>query len=272
VEYPLGAGSETREHAGGRCDLHALSSWQRIVHIGNVIHDSQHPSIREKSGLSAMLVAIDGPAGVGKSTIARRCAEHAGFLYINSGSFYRAVTLAVLERKAAPDNPEAVLGVARSSRLELRDGEVCLDGKSVESLLHGDTVDAWVASHSAIPGVRDIVNARLREIAARRDAVVEGRDIGTVVFPDARVKIFLDADIATRASRRHEQGVSRLSLDETRAAIGARDTVDRNKPTGRLVAAPDALHIDTSLLTIQQVCERVDEAILVSRNNPGDIR
>jgi cytidylate kinase len=219
-----------------------------------------------------MIVAIDGPAGVGKSTIARRCAEHAGFIYINSGSFYRAVTLAVLEQKADPDASEAVLAVARACRIELRGGEVWLEGRSVEALLHGDTVDFWVARHSSIPGVRDIVNARLREIARTRDAVVEGRDIGTIVFPDARLKIFLDADIATRASRRHEQGVSGLSLDELRATIGERDTVDRNKPTGRLAAASDALQIDTSLLTIQQVCERVDEAILVSRNNPGDIR
>jgi cytidylate kinase len=86
------------------------------------------------------------------------------------------------------------------------------------------------------------------------------------------VKIFLDADIATRAARRHDQVVSSLSLAETTAAIGQRDTLDRNKPSGRLAAAPDAVHVDTSLLTLQQVCERVDEAILVSRNNPGDIR
>jgi len=219
-----------------------------------------------------MIVAIDGPAGVGKSTIARECAEHAGFLYVNSGSFYRAVTLAVLERKIAVDDPEAVLRVARTCRLDVQDGQLRLDGRSVESLLHGDAVDAGVASLSAIPEVRDIVNARLRAIVGSRDAVVEGRDIGTVVFPDARLKIFLDADIATRASRRHEQGVSGLSRDELQAAIGARDTVDRNKPTGRLAAALDALPIDTSHLTIQQVCERVDKAILVSRNNPGDIR
>jgi cytidylate kinase len=219
-----------------------------------------------------MLVAIDGPAGVGKSTIARRCAQNAGFLYVNSGSFYRAVTLAVLQRGVDPESADAVLGAARACRIELQDGEVHVDGRNVENLLHGDDVDSWVAAHSAISGVRDIVNARLREIAGRRDAVVEGRDIGTVVFPDARLKIFLDADIATRATRRHTQGVSGLSLDQLRATIGARDAVDRNKPTGRLAAAPDALHIDTSLLTIQQVCERVDEAILVSRNNPGDIR
>jgi cytidylate kinase len=219
-----------------------------------------------------VIVAIDGPAGVGKSTVARRCAEQAGFLYINSGSFYRAVTLAALERKVPMDDTSAVLAVARECRLDMQDGEVSLDGRIVEQRLHGDDVDAWVAAHSAIPGVRDVVNARLREIASRRDAVVEGRDIGTVVFPRAAVKIFLDADIATRAARRHDQGVSSLSLAETTAAIGQRDTLDRNKPSGRLAAAPDAVHIDTSLLTLQQVCERVDEAILVSRNNPGDIR
>jgi cytidylate kinase len=219
-----------------------------------------------------MIVAIDGPAGVGKSTIARRCAQAAGFLYINSGSFYRAVTLAVLQRKIRPEDSDAVLRVARSCRIELIRGEVHLEGRNVEPLLHQDAVDSWVAAHSAIQGVRDIVNARLQEIAAYADAVVEGRDIGTVVFPEARLKIFLDADIATRAARRHDQGVSGLSLEALQAAIGARDAADRNKPTGRLVAAPDALQIDTSLLTIDQVCERVDQAILVNRNNPGDIR
>jgi len=219
-----------------------------------------------------VIVAIDGPAGVGKSTVARQCARNAGFLYINSGSFYRAITLAVLQRNASMEDPEGIVGVARSCRLDVESSEMILDGRKVEALLHGDAVDSRVAAVSAIPGVRGVVNARIREIVDQRDVVVEGRDIGTVVFPSAEVKIFLDADIETRAARRHDQGVSRRSLAETRAAIGRRDTVDRNKPVGRLLAAPDALRIDTSLLTIQQVCERVNEAILVSRNNPGDIR
>ena len=119
-----------------------------------------------------MIVAIDGPAGVGKSTIASRCAQRAGFLYVNSGSFYRAVTLAVLERNMSPNDAEAVLAVARSCRIELQDGEVWLDGRSVEKLLHEDEVDSWVAALSAIPAVRDVVNSRLREIAGSRDAVV----------------------------------------------------------------------------------------------------
>ena len=219
-----------------------------------------------------MIVAIDGPAGVGKSTVARQCARQAGFLYVNSGSFYRAITLAVLQQQASLADVSRVLDVARACRLDLRDSDMYLNGANVESHLHDDAVDASVARLSAIPEVRGIVNGRIREIAASRDAVVEGRDIGTVVFPRAQLKVFLDADIETRAARRHDQGVSGKSLADLRTAIGERDTVDRNKPVGALVAAPDALRIDTSLLTIQQVCERVDEAILVSRNNPGDIR
>jgi cytidylate kinase len=219
-----------------------------------------------------MVVAIDGPAGVGKSTVARRCAEAVGFLYVNSGSFYRAITLAVLDAGSAPDDAAAVIAVARGCRLELRDGQLTLDRRNVEDKLRSDAVDAWVAPHSALPQVREIVNSRLHEIAAKGDVVVEGRDIGTVVFPGAEVKIFLDADVTTRAARRHDQGTSVLPLAEIEKAINERDLVDRNKPAGRLAAAPDALHIDTSLLTIEQVCERVRSAILVSRNNPGDTR
>jgi cytidylate kinase len=129
-----------------------------------------------------------------------------------------------------------------------------------------------VRSHPGIPEVRDIVNAMLRKIAAGRDVVVEGRDIGTVVFPQAECKVFLDADEATRAVRRHAQGVSGLSVAGIQRAIAERDRVDRTKPTGRLEAAADALYIDTSHLTIEEVCERVLRAILESKNNPGDIR
>ena len=219
-----------------------------------------------------MVVAIDGPAGVGKSTVARRSAEKAGFLYVNSGNFYRAITLAVLERGTSPEDPAAVLSVARVSRLELGPDGLRLDGLLVEDRLHSDHVDRWVAPLSGIPEVREIVNRRIREIAVRSDSVVEGRDIGTVVFPHADVKIFLEADVATRAGRRQGQGTSTLTRDEIQRTIQERDLLDRNKPVGRMVPAVDALQIDTSLLTIQQVCERVHSAILVSKNNPGDIR
>ena len=219
-----------------------------------------------------MVAAIDGPAGVGKSTVARRSAEATGLAYMNSGSFYRAITLAVLEARVPPRDNGKVLAIARSCRLDLCGQSLRLNGRDVESLIHSDAVDGLVADHSSVPEVREIVNARLRQIAEGRDVLVEGRDIGTVVFPAAEVKIFLDADVATRAARRHAQGVSTLPLPEVESAIAARDTVDRNKPTGRLLAAPDAVRIDTSHLTIDQVCDRVIEAILVKKNNPGDIR
>jgi cytidylate kinase len=219
-----------------------------------------------------VVVAIDGPAGVGKSTVARRSAQEAGFLYVNSGNFYRAITLAVLESGSDLEDTTSVLEIARRCRLEIGPEGVELDGHLVEDRLHRDAVDRWVAPLSGIPEVREIVNRRIREIASRRDSVVEGRDIGTVVFPQADVKIFLDADVATRAGRRHVQGTSTLSREEIERTIRERDTLDRNKPGGRLAAAVDAVQIDTSLLTIKQVCERVRSAILVSKNNPGDIR
>lgn len=219
-----------------------------------------------------MIAAIDGPAGVGKSTVARRCARAAGLLYVNSGSFYRAITLAVLEAREPPAEWDRVVAVARAGRLEMRGSCLLLNGRHVEHLLHSDAVDKWVADHSSIPEIRGIVNERLREIVGDRDVLVEGRDIGTVVFPGADVKIFLDADVSTRAARRHAQGVTRLPIEEVEKTIAARDTVDRTKPAGRLLAAPDALHIDTSHLTIDQVCDRVLGAILVKKNYPGDIR
>ena len=219
-----------------------------------------------------MVAAIDGPAGVGKSTVARRSAEAAGLLYVNSGSFYRAITFAVLEAQVPPGDPAAVLRTARECRLEMKGSCLTLNGRGVEDLIHTDPVDRWVAAHSSIPQVREIVNTRLREIARGADVLVEGRDIGTVVFPHADVKIFLDADVATRAARRHAQGVSGLPLDQVEKSITARDAVDLNKPTGRLQAAADAIRIDTSHLTIGEVCDKVIKAILVKKNNPGDIR
>ncbi len=219
-----------------------------------------------------MVIAIDGPAGVGKSTVARRSADAAGLLYVNSGSFYRAITLAVLEAAAHPEDHPGVLAVARQCRLEMSGSCLTLNGRRVEELLHSDSVDMWVAAHSSIPEVRDIVNERLRQVVKGKNALVEGRDIGTVVFPQAEVKIFLDADVATRAVRRHSQGVSSLPLEQVEKSIAARDTVDRNKPLGKLQAAADAIRIDTSHLTIDEVCDRVIEAILVKKNNPGDIR
>ncbi|HUI71472.1 MAG TPA: (d)CMP kinase, partial [Spirochaetia bacterium] len=122
-----------------------------------------------------MVAAIDGPAGVGKSTVSRRSAEATGLLYVNSGNFYRAITFAALEAGCPPYDHAAVLAVARSSRLQMSGSCLSLNGRFVEKLIHTDEVDAWVAAHSSIPEVREIVNERLRQVAEGKDVLVEGR-------------------------------------------------------------------------------------------------
>jgi len=207
-----------------------------------------------------VVVAIDGPAGAGKSTVARRVAAALGFQYLNSGYFYRAISKAVLDSRRDPDDPKVVVAVASRCRFQVREGELRMNGEPVSGL-QTDTIDRWSPIHSRLPEVRAVVNASLRAMAGRNDLVVEGRDIGTVVFPDAAVKIFLDASLEARARRRFQQGLSGLSMDELRAGLAERDGIDRSKPVGRLQKAPDAVHIDTSDLTIEQVCDRVVEVI-----------
>ena len=219
-----------------------------------------------------MVVAIDGPAGVGKSTISREVAKAAGFHYLNSGSFYRAITWLVIHGGGSPEDRSRIIETARSCRLEYKNGGIWANGRDIEPEIHSDAVDRWVAQHSVFPEVRDVVNRELKRTADGKDIVVEGRDIQTVVFPNAEVKVFLDADVKTRALRRYRQGVSGLTLEEIEGAIAKRDGVERTKTVGRLQAAEDAIIIDTSHLTIPEVCERVVQAILLRKNNLGDIR
>lgn len=184
-------------------------------------------------------------------------ARQAGLTYVNSGNFYRAITYVVLRRGFDPADTGEVIRAARESTIELRDGRIFVDGQDVEDDLHSDQIDRWVAGHSAIPEVREVVNRHLRLAARERDVIIEGRDIATVVFPDARLKIYLDASIQVRARRRFEQGVSRLSLAELEKSIEKRDEIDRTKAHGSLRRTVDAFYLDTSDLTIEQVCEKV---------------
>ncbi len=208
-----------------------------------------------------MVIALDGPAGVGKSTIARRIAGRTGFKYLISGDLYRAVTYGVQKIGVDPSDTESVVERAREFSISIRDDRVFLDGIDIQDHLHTDAVDRWVAQVSAIVPIREIVNALLRKIAKNNDVVVEGRDITTVVFPDAERKFYLDASVETRAKRRFNQGVSSLSLEEHIKAIRRRDEIDMNKPVGSLKLADDAVYLDTSDLTIDEVCEKVIHAI-----------
>jgi cytidylate kinase len=208
-----------------------------------------------------MVVAIDGPAGVGKSTITRRVAHSTGFQHLSSGKLYRAVTWKVLRSKVDPADDCEVVRTANSASIDIRDGAVLVDGVDAGSGLHTDDVDYWVSRHSAISRVRTVVNRRLTEIARGRDVVVEGRDMSTVVFPDAEVKIYLDASLDERARRRYAQNQTTLSYEELKKAIADRDAKDRAKAEGALRVAEDAVYLDTSDLTIEQVCEKVIDTI-----------
>jgi small subunit ribosomal protein S1 len=212
-----------------------------------------------------MIVAIDGPAGVGKSTISSLIAEKSGFFNLNSGNFYRAITLFVINNKIDYNDESLLMKAAESCKLEIRNECLYLNGTNVENLLHTDAVDALVAQISTVVPVRHFVNRTLRTLSASLDIVAEGRDMTTVVFPTAEVKVFLDATPEIRAQRRKKQGVSNMSLEEIIESIKARDKIDRNKKEGSLLIADDAIYLDTSVLTIEEVCEKVTEKIKDNR-------
>lgn len=214
-----------------------------------------------------MVVAIDGPAGVGKSSIAKLVAERSGFSYLNSGSFYRAYTYVHLASGGEPTDLEGLLARARKTDVRIEDGRLLLDGEDIEDRLHTAAVDRHVAAISAYVPLRSYVNEQLVRIAEKIDVIVEGRDITTVVFPHAELKIFFDAEAEVRARRRFLQHPEGQSYEEVLSRIIARDEIDRNKPVGALVVAPDALYVDTSYLTIEQVCEKVLSAIFARKSD-----
>lgn len=215
-----------------------------------------------------MVVAIDGPAGTGKSTVSTVVAKKTGFFYLNSGRFYRAITWKALQEERDLKNPDEVLPVARTIHIELDGDRFLVDGVPREEDLHTTEVDSHVAEVSSIPAVREEVNTRLKDIAGRHDIVVEGRDMSTVVFPDAEIKIFLDADPHERARRRHAQQGNSGSLQDLEAAIRRRDRIDTTKATGRLMQAKDSVYLDSTDLTLNQVCDRVI-SIIHEKTNHG---
>jgi len=210
-----------------------------------------------------MIIAIDGPAGTGKSTIAKILAERLGITFLNSGSFYRAVTLYLVRNNIPYTNPDDVVKIASNLDMDYVNSHLILNGEDVEQFLHSDEVDAHAAQVSAIVPLRHIVNDKLRKITEKISVVCEGRDITTVVFPNADYKFYLDASLDVQAERRFKQGVSNLSLEEIKESIRKRDEIDKNKAEGSLKIAPDAMYIDTSHLTIEQVCEIIVNKIHV---------
>lgn len=213
-----------------------------------------------------MTVAIDGPAGTGKSTVASLVSKELGFTYLNSGSFYRALTKALseggfdLEHLGAIDEGELVAFCAKQ-KLDYIDGALYLNGVNVEASLHEDKVSRYVAQVSAVVELRTLVNKRLQEIVQKLDIVCEGRDMTTVVFPNAECKFYLDATIEAQAKRRYNQGVSKMTLEEITESIKARDAIDKGKKVGALKIAKDAKYINTTHLTIDEVTSIITDTV-----------
>ena len=209
-----------------------------------------------------MIIAIDGPAGTGKSTIASILAEKHNLTFLNSGGFYRTLTLAVLQAGIDYKDEKATLDFCKKQEIEYtKESHFILNGTDVTAHLHDDEVTANASQVSAIVEIRHLVNDLMREITKSLDIVCEGRDMTTVVFPNAEVKVYLDASAEVRAKRRFDQGVSNMTLEEIKAAIEKRDEMDKNKKEGSLKIAPDALYIDTSNLTIDNVCAIIEKQI-----------
>ena len=222
-----------------------------------------------------MVIAIDGPAGSGKSTIAKLLAgrlkgrDGKEFTYINSGNLYRTITLGCLRAGISPTDSEQALEFAKNALVSCNKDRFFLNGEDVTASLHTDEIDLWAAPLSAIVPVRRLVNDLIQKIAAGLNAVVEGRDMTTVVFPHAEYRFYLDASAASRAARRFGQGVSQLSLAEIEESIARRDEIDKNKAEGSLVRAPGVVYLDTSGLTIEQVYGTLVESIKTENKAEG---
>ena len=204
---------------------------------------------------SIRVIAIDGPAGSGKSTVAKALAVRLGREYLDTGAMYRAVTFAVLRRGLDPDDGDAVTSLATKIDLEVTLDAVRVDGADCTIEIRGPEVNRAVSEVSAIAGVREELKQRQRDWARRRGGgVIEGRDIGSIVFPDAELKVYLDASPEVRAARRSKE-VTDLDYETVAADLVRRDTLDHN--TTPLTRAGDAVGIDTSELTVDEIVELI---------------
>lgn len=203
-----------------------------------------------------MVITVDGPAGVGKSTVARGVAAVLGTHYLDTGAFYRAAALAVMRAGLDPGDTEGVVAAVSRADLDFREGEMLLEGAPVTEAIRDTSVARLASSISTIPHLRRVIVDRQRAWVARHQgkAVVEGRDIGTVVFPEAPVKVYLTAQAGERARRRaRQEEASGLTLEEIEHQLRSRDHTDSTRTASPLRPAEDAVIIDTTALTADEV-------------------
>ncbi|MAF10613.1 cytidylate kinase [Candidatus Poribacteria bacterium] len=203
------------------------------------------------------VVAIDGPAGSGKSTVSKRLASSLGFVHLNSGALYRGVTLLALRRGLDLRDERRLSAAAGDTVMDFDvDGGFIMDGEDVSEAIRTSEVDRAVSIVAALPSVRVAVTGQQRRIAAGKSVVIEGRDVTTVVFPNAQVKVYLDASVEERAARRHAdlraQG-ERVDVRKVEREIRDRDEMDRTRADSPLLVAPDAEVIDTTGMSVDDV-------------------
>ncbi|HSK09291.1 MAG TPA: (d)CMP kinase [Vicinamibacterales bacterium] len=209
--------------------------------------------------MTQMVVAIDGPSGVGKGTVARAVAAALGCRHVDTGAMYRAVAWKARREGVPLGDEDALVRLAEATRIEPTAGAVRVDGEEVGAVLRTPEIDRGAARVARLPAVRQVLAAQQRRLGEAGTAVMEGRDIGTVVFPDAAVKIYLDAAPEERARRRSLDPAHTGSNDvaTVRTELDARDESDRTRAVAPLAVAPDAHVIDTTGLSIAEVVERV---------------
>ena len=209
---------------------------------------------------SRISVAIDGPAGAGKSTVARQVAEALGFTYVDTGAMYRALAWAAVEAKIDPEDTQAVCGLAARLEVRLERGRVFADGQDITEKIRTPEISNLTSPLSALPCVRERLARLQREMGHSGGVVMEGRDIGTVVLPQAEVKVFLTASQAERVRRRREElgaGGTLLSTEQLGADIAKRDARDASRDVAPMVAAPDAVHLESDGLSVDEVAARI---------------
>ena len=204
-----------------------------------------------------MVIAIDGPAGAGKSTVARGLADELGITYLDSGAMYRCVALAVSRAGGDPDDPQQASGVASDIEVAFDGDRVLLDSEDVSEVIRTPEISALASRVSVHPGVREAMVMRQRDLISRGPYVAEGRDIGTVVSPDSPLKVFLVADDEERARRRAAE--SGRSVEEVLSDLADRDRRDTEREHGALRAAGDSVEVDTTSLAPSEVVERIAE-------------
>ncbi|MBK9331915.1 MAG: (d)CMP kinase [Ignavibacteria bacterium] len=205
--------------------------------------------------MDKVVVAIDGPSGTGKSTTARILAEKLNFIYIDSGAMYRAITFELLKNSIKPTDVKKIVDITTKADIKFDGEEVFLNGKNITKEIRSLDVTSKVSSVSAIKDVRKILVNKQREYSKTNDVVMDGRDIGTVVFPNAKFKFFLVCDLKTRAARRRQDFIEhgmKLPIEKIMAELKKRDTIDSTRKESPLKKAKDAVEVNTTNMIIEE--------------------